>query len=114
MQRRATKNTRAANAAEKRFLRWVKEQPCCICDNPGPSIADHCEGSTFRHNKILVGMWYLLPYCYHCDQVKTQGSRRAHFNAFGVTQSTLWLDLVLRYPGEVPPEVIQAVASWGR
>lgn len=114
MQRRATKNTRGANAAEKRYLKWVKEQPCIICQQPGPSIADHCEGATFKTSKVLVGMWFILPYCQVCDAVKTQGSRRAHLNQFSTTQSALWLHFIEQAPEPPPPEVVAAIADWGR
>lgn len=114
MQRKPTKNTRGPNAAEKAFLSWVKIQPCCTCSQPGPSVADHCYGSAFRHNKTLIGMWALLPYCPDCDRVKTQGSHRAHLAAFGKTQAELWMDLIERAPIQPPTDVIEAVQDWGR
>lgn len=114
MQRRATKNTRGPNATEKRLMEWVKAQPCCICHQPGPSIADHMYGSTFRHNKVLIGMLALLPYCPTCDQVKTRGSHRAHLQEFGKTQAQLWLEQLPRLPVMVPPEAVEAIKDWGK
>ena len=116
MQRQATKNTRSPNAAEKRFMEFVKESPCIICSQSGSSIVDHCEGSTWRHNKVLCGMWYLLPYCLIHDQVKTYGSHRSHLKVFGSTQSSLWIRFIDEYPGqdEIPKDVINSIRSWNR
>ena len=116
MQRPKTDNTRLEIAPEKRFKIWTKQESCCICWCPGPGIVDHCEGSTFRHNKVLIGMWFLLPYCYEHDLVKTQGGRAAHFKAFGFNQSQLWLVKIDSYPSkdEIPLEVIQSIRSWNR
>ena len=83
MQRRATKNTRAANADEKRFQSFTKESSCIVCDNPPPSIVHHCMGATYKHNKTLIGHWFVLPLCVTCDDVITQGSRRAFKDKFG-------------------------------
>lgn len=116
MQRKATKNTRGIKAAEKRFMKWCHEQACIICLNPPPVIADHCEGSAWRHNKVLCGMWYILPYCQEHDQVKTLGSHNAHFKEFGFTQASLWGRFILKYPllKEIPAEVIESIKDWNR
>lgn len=116
MQRKATNNTRGISAAEKRFQSWCKEQPCIICWLPGPSIVDHMYGSTFKHNKILIGMWALLPYCYEHDKTKTLGNHAHHLKEFGFTQAQLWSLLIERYPNreEIPYDVIEAIKSWGR
>jgi hypothetical protein len=74
-------------------------------------------GSTFKHNKVLVGMMALLPYCETCDQVKTQGSHRRHYDTFGWTQAELWLYQLKRLEADgidIPPEVIEAIRDWGR
>lgn len=110
MQRKATKNTRTANAAEKRYLLWVKEQPCVICGN-WPVIADHCEGATYKHNKVLIGMWFILPYCQIHDAVKTNGSKRAHLNEFGKTQAELWMEFHTGYNEEIPNDVVNAIGD---
>jgi hypothetical protein len=118
MQRKPSKNTRVPNADEKAFMRWVKEHDCCICGNPGPSIVDHMEGSTFRHNKVLIGMWALLPYCYEHDLVKTRGSHKSHFNTFGKTQAEIWEWVIFEYENETyktaPDDVKAAIKDWGR
>jgi len=116
MRRKPTKNTRGPVAPEVRFMNWCHDQECIICWTPPPIIADHCKGATFRHNKVLIGMWFILPYCYEHDQVKTQGSARRHFKEFGFTQSSLWLRFIERYPNrhEIPDEVIAAIKDWNR
>lgn len=95
-------------------MAWVKVQPCCICSNPGPSIVDHMYGATFKHLKILIGMWALLPYCLRCDGIKTQGSHKAHLRTFGTTQADLWASLFPASPVQPPLDVVLAIADWGR
>jgi hypothetical protein len=124
MQRKATKNTRAANAHEKRYHAWVKEQSCCTCGNHGPSIVHHCEGATFKHNKVLVGHWFCIPLCLECDEVITKGSRRKFVEIFA-PQSALWSSVISKYIESImpnidlwkhlcPAEVIDSIESWGR
>ena len=90
-----------------------------MCNHPAPSIVHHCEGSTFKHNKVLVGHWFCIPLCLNCDNVITRGSRRSFRNAFG-PQSKLWIGKVCdyqeakMYSEHIPDEVIQAIGDWGR
>lgn len=116
MRRKATKNTRAANAEEKRFMLWVKEQPCCECGN-SPVIVDHMYSSTFRHNKVLIGHWALLPLCESCDSVKTLGSHNAYTDKFGHTQAQAWEAMMqesVELTQLVPIEVYNSIMDWGR
>ena len=131
MQRKATKNTRAANAQEKKFHSWIKNQPCCVCSNPAPSIMHHCEGATFKHNKVLVGHWFCIPLCQTCDDVVTHGSRKAFREKFG-PQSELWRRVANSYEKEnkitpkrpcgggsiadsiIPFDVYYSILDWGR
>jgi len=116
--KRKAGQTRGEAAVEKRLMRWTKEQPCCICDNPGPSIVDHMYGSTFRHNKRLIGMIALLPYCQTCDDVKTSGNHNTHLRILGSTQAALWHDHIYRYMRQCDDVIeqadIDAVGDWGR
>lgn len=117
MQRPATKkSTRAANAQEKKFMKWVKEQPCAICNRQPPSIVDHMYGSAFIHNKVLIGHYALLPLCEIHDAVKTQGSHNAYLNEFGETQAETWVEQLNYVPIELMPslDVINAVMDWNR
>jgi len=118
MQRKATKNTRGPNADEKRFHGWVKERPCAVCGLPGPSIVDHAEGATFKHNKTLVGHWFVVPLCEAHDKIKTRGSRRGFKDMFG-PHSELWEKEIGAYLADsdmhsVPSDVHLAIIDWGR
>lgn len=114
MQRKATKTTRGPDASEKRFMGWVKQHGCIVCRNPGPSIAHHCEGATFKHNKVLVGHWFLLPLCADCDDVVTRRGKPAFREFAQATQSALWRYLINEYEQSIPFDVQDAIASWGR
>jgi hypothetical protein len=93
-------------------MAWIKEQTCVICKSC-PVIAHHCEGSTWAHNKIKCGHWFLLPICQEHDDVITLGSRRAFREQFGA-QSNLWVQLIKQSPIQPPAEVIAAIIDWGR
>lgn len=112
MQRKRGK-TRFANAEEKRFMSWVKEQSCIVCGNDGPSIVHHCEGSTFKNNKVLVGHWFLLPLCLEHDSVITNESRRVFRERFE-PQSSLWAKLIKGYGVSPPDDVYAAIIDWNR
>jgi len=114
MQRKATKrSTRAANADEKRFMKWVAQQPCIISGNY-PVIVDHCYGSSFIHQKVLIGHWALLPLSPEVDAVKTRGNHQYYKDMFGETQSESWFKLIQNYPEPIPQEVIDSVMDWGK
>ena len=115
MQRKKSKKTRLPNADEKRFMAWVKEQFCIQCGS-ALVIVDHMYGSTFRHNRILVGMWALLPLCTKCDSVKTNGSHRAYLERFNETQAESFARLLESCPVELlPPSDVQlAIRDWNR
>lgn len=115
MQRKPTKTTRGPSACEKRFHSWVKEHECIVTGAPGPSILHHCEGATFKHNKTLIGHWFVLPLCKEVDDVVTLGSRKAFREKFG-PQSRLWLKLIREYPlfREIPISVYTAIRECGR
>lgn len=109
MQRRATKNTRGPNADEKKFQALTKESNCVVCNSPGPSIVHHCMGATYKHNKQLIGHWFVLPLCQSCDDIVTHGSRRKFKNEFGL-QGDFWkihyANLVAQL-GDICPDDIQ-------
>jgi len=118
MQRKPTPQSPAANAAEKRHMAWIKERGVCMTDNRVNScgvIAHHCEGSTFKHNKILIGHWFVIGLCETCDDCITRGSRRVFREKFGA-QSELWLKQFEEYPhkNECPVEVVDAIRAWGK
>lgn len=120
MQRKPTKTTRGPNAEEKRFQAWLKEQPCCVTGKPGPSIVHHCEGATFKHNKVLIGHWFCIPLSQEVDDLITKGSRRAFREEYG-PQSEWWFQVSNEYARSlgyasqiIPFEVCHAIMDWGR
>ena len=115
MQRKATKQTRGPNAEEKRFHAYTKESDC-ICGNPGPSIVHHCEGATFKHNKVLCGHWFVIPLCLTCDNVITHGSRKAFRERF-CAQSDLWQNHILcsdSFQSTCPVDVYDSIIDWDK
>lgn len=118
MQRKATRQSRGYNAAERRHMAWVKERGVCMTDNRVNElgiIVHHCEGSTFKHNKVLIGHWFVIGLCETCDNCITHGSRKGFRERFGA-QSELWLKQFEDYPykDECPQEVIDAIRDWGK
>lgn len=111
MQRKPTKNTRGPNAEEKRFQGWVKQQPCCWCGSESGSIVDHVMGSTFRHNKTLIGHLFVLPNCAECDYKKTElGQKLGDY-------SYKWITLQADYEHDrgafAPSDAWAAIEQWG-
>lgn len=111
MHRRATKNTRGPNADEKRFQSYVKHSSCCWCGSDAGSIVDHVKGSCFKHNKVLIGHWFVLPNCLDCDKKKT-----VHGQKLG-DYAEKWLALQTDYEYErgayAPYDVVEAIKHWG-
>lgn len=109
MNRKPTKNTRGPNADEKKFQGFVKEHYCIWCGNDGPSIVDHAKGSTFKHNKTLIGHWFVLPSCVSCDTKKTiHGKRNGN-------ESLAWINVIKNYDAKlVPDDVYEAIEDWDK
>jgi len=114
MQRRASKNRngRLANASEKKFHSWLKEHDCVWCDQPGPSIVDHCKGATFGHNKVHIGHWFCLPPCVECDKEKTIHGKRLGNESFA--WGRLHQDYFNETGKSAPIDVERAIESWGK
>ena len=113
MERKPTKTTRGPNADEKRFHAITKESDCICCGNPGPSIVDHCMGATFKHNKVIVGHWFVVPLCQSCDDITTHGSRKAFRERFG-PQCDRWVAHVINTKSKPPEDVWCAIVNWAR
>lgn len=117
MQRRATKQSRAANSDERRFIGWIKERCiCAACGINAPVIAHHMAGSSAKivvdFERVIFGHWAVIGLCQCCDNLVTRGSRRALTNSFG-SQSGLWLKQAKDYHGEIPEIIYKAIAQWG-
>jgi len=116
MQRKKSnnRNGRLANADEKKFHTWVKDQGCVWCGVDGPSIVDHCRGATWGHNKVHCGHWFVLPQCNQCDQQKTINGKRQG------NESEAWEGLLYHYETyfsqaeTCPQEVIDAIGDWNK
>lgn len=121
MQRKPTPQSRGPNAKERWFHGIVKEMDCIACGKPGPSIVDHIYGSSKKlyngPERVMVGHWAVIPLCYICDAVKTQGSRKAFEKAFG-QQEELWLrmlrenDLQNAVPHNVKSAIVGECLPW--
>lgn len=111
MQRKPTKNTRGPNAEEKAFQGWVKQQPCIWCGSDSGSIVDHIKGSTFKHNKVLIGHFFCLPNCEACDHKKTiEGKKLGDYaKKWRVLEALHEID---GFKG-APDDVWEAIRSWG-
>lgn len=102
MQRKATKQSRGPNAKERAFQAWLKWQPCSFCHAPAPSIVDHCKGSAFKINKLMIGHMYVNSKCQDCDNVVTHGARQSLFVRHGerFTDSDATLEQMNSYEEE--------------
>lgn len=114
MQRKATKNTRGPSKAEKDFQAWLKEQPCCI-GGVGVTEVHHCKGSTFKHNKVLIGHWFCIPLSKDSHDQYHASTKR--FRLQWGLQSDLWLAQVKQYGeegGQMPDGcVVAAIMGCG-
>lgn len=97
MQRKATAQSRGANAAEKKFHAWVKVQRCGFCQSMIGSNVDHCKGSSYKHHGLLIGHLFVNPKCSVCDFIVTNGVRKELFNLYGMTDSDVTLQQLKQY-----------------
>ena len=65
-----TKNAKAITKSESSHLAWVKDQPCGVCDAPGPSEAHHIEQG--QHYTVIP----LCPDCHRGSFNGWHGQRR--------------------------------------
>lgn len=118
MQRKRSPNTRHANANEKRFHAYTKESDCINCGRAGPSIVDHVAGATYKHNKVLIGHWFVIPLCVECDEVKTKGSNKVFVEKFGSSMAEFWLNHVIncsiKITGMMPKNVTDSIMDCGK
>jgi len=117
MQRKATRQTRAANALEKAHMAWIKERnTCAACGNSGV-INHHCEGAAFKVKvdgvTVLLGHAFVIGLCQCCDNIVTRGSRKAFRDAFGL-QSALWAKQYEQSPVRFPNDVVEGIKNCGR
>lgn len=118
MQRKATKQSRAANAIERQHMAWLKDrQICAVCRARGPVICHHMYGSTAKIKvdlvTIQVGHAAVLGLCRDCDDAVTLGSRRAFTDRFG-KQNAIWARQYSERPDEIAfdVEVVRGIMSY--
>ncbi len=114
MNRKPTRQSRAANASEKRYHAWAKDQPCACCGSLSGSILDHWSGSSRKlysgTERVMVGHWLVVPLCQECDDIKTRGNSRAFAEAFG-SWLEVWTGFIIGSPEQPPENVFSAVAQ---
>lgn len=96
----------------------VREQGCIITGQNDVQL-HHVHGRTYKHNKVLIGPWFILPLCCELHDVGSNNPNNVtHYpkdfaNAFGLQKdlfATMCRDLVLE--GNVlpfPQEVIDSI-----
>ena len=115
MQRKATKQSRAANSDEKAFQGWLKDQYCCITGIYGVDV-HHCAGSTFKHNKVLIGHWFCLPLAPAVHHEYHSGTKA--FKLRYGSQAENWAVIADKYEKDqgvtIPFEVRNAIMTCGK
>lgn len=117
MRRPTTKQSRAANASEKRRMAWLKERALCsACGARGPVINHHAAGSAGKvkvnFETVLIGHAFVLSLCQTCDDLVTHGSRRRLTDTYG-SQAGLWLAQERDNPEPAPMIVQVGIARSG-
>lgn len=114
MRRKATKQSRAANADEKAFMRYTKECNCIACGAHGPSEVDHCVGSSAKvkvnYVSVLIGHWWVIPLCPSCHRQKTS-AKIMFINNYGDLK-TLWAIHAAGYNRKIPEEIKGGICAY--
>lgn len=113
-------------AAEKRYHDWLREKGCAICGRP--TAIHHAVGSTGKHNKVHIGQWFVVNFCY--DHHQGQGGIHGDLSAFdyydrfalGKTRKEIEKSLFARFAviyeqqtGEsIPADVREAISDYRR
>lgn len=118
MQRPSTKQSRGANAEEKRHMQWIKERGVCVaCENDGGVICHHAVGSSYKVRVgleiVLIGHALVLGLCQCCDNMVTNGSHKAFKLAFD-TYTNLFFKQYAESPVKFDDLIIQGIAESGK
>lgn len=116
MQRKATKQSRAANAIERQHMAWIKERGiCAACGNRGHVICHHLYGSAAKIKvnfaTVLIGHAAVMGLCSICDGIVTRGSRRKFVDEFG-PQNSLWMLQYEESPIKFSDEVVRGIMHY--
>lgn len=106
----------APTAEQKRWREDVRALGCIIT---GVVVCEihHCRGATFKHNKVPIGHWFILPLhpeLHRTGQLNVTDHKHRWEEVYG-TQVELFMQVVQRYEQQhdraapVPPEVISAI-----
>ena len=108
MQRKASKTTRGPNAAEKAFQAHLKQQNESWVSGQYGVEVHHCKGSTFKHNKVLIGHWFCIPLT--TDEHAEYHSGTKAFQAKHGSQASIWLEAyhLGRFGEHEPPDDVFA------
>lgn len=118
MQRPRGKN-RHANAEEKRWHAWLKERPCCVSGWHGVHV-HHMYGSTFTHNKVLIGHLACTPLHpdFHTGKYGIHTIGRSSWVEAHDRQAVLFEKEAHDYMSEtgieLPNDAYHAILDWGR
>jgi hypothetical protein len=112
MRRKDTKQSRGANKAEKAFLSWLKEQPCCITGEYGVHV-HHCVGSSVKKDKVHIGHYFCIPLTPD-KHLELHARKKAFREEYG-SQGLCWVMLCSQYYDDtgvlIPSEVEIAILS---
>ena len=116
MRRPNSRQSRGANAAEKAFHGWLKERTCCTCGNELVNC-HHCVGSSYKHNKVLIGHWFCIPLCEECHKLR-HDHKHGFLHLYG-PKNELWRNEAMIYiltegSAELPNDVDQAIRDSGK
>lgn len=115
MQRPSNKQSRGANAEEKKFLAWCKEQPSIVSGGYGVEV-HHCVGSSAKTyvgaERVHIGHWFCIPLT--PEEHKMFHSRKKEFELAYGKQSDLWLKLIEGCDNLIPLNVIEGIFHYGK
>jgi len=114
MQRKSTDTTRGINAEERRFIKWIKAQPCIIpgCGDEYCKV-DHVYGSTEKHQKQLIGPWCLLSLCGYHEGIKTRYGKGKFMLKYG-SAAKMILQSIENSRCNAPELVIAAIEDYSK
>lgn len=108
------------SASQKKWREEVRELGCIIERSKGGIEIHHVLGATAKHNKVVIGHWFILPLTgwYHRENpILNVTDNKKLFEANFGSQVELFIQLLELYefhyekPHPVPAEVVEAIQS---
>lgn len=117
MQRLATRQSPAANAAAKAHMAWLKGRGICAsCGDDSGVICHHSVGSSFKVHvgieRVHIGHAFVLGLCMACDTLRTR-SRKRFIDAFGL-ECKLWSMQYQESPIKFEDLIVHGIINSGR